>query len=64
MLGKVVEVLIDRPTDEPDLWIGRTRAQAPDVDSVTFVYGTELAPGGFVDAQVIDVAVYDLIAQA
>jgi len=67
MLGKVVEVLIDQPTDEPGLWIGRTRTQAPDVDSVTFVHAGEagaIAPGDFVAAQIVDVAGYDLIAQA
>jgi ribosomal protein S12 methylthiotransferase len=64
MLGKVVEVLIDRSTDEPGLWIGRTRTQAPDVDGVTFVYVNEVTPGDFIDAQVVDVAGYDLIAQA
>jgi ribosomal protein S12 methylthiotransferase len=64
MLGKVVEVLIDRSTDEPGLWIGRTRTQAPDVDGVTFVYVNEVTPGDFIDAQIVDVAGYDLIAQA
>jgi len=64
MLGKLVEVLIDRPSDEAGLWIGRTRTQAPDVDSVTFVHGDEVAAGDFVEAQIIDVASYDLIAQA
>ena len=67
MLGKVVEVLIDRSTDEHGLWIGRTRTQAPDVDSVTFVYAGEasaIAPGDFVDAQIVDAVGYDLIAQA
>jgi ribosomal protein S12 methylthiotransferase len=64
MIGKVVQVLIDRPSDEAGLWIGRTRAQAPDVDSETIVLGNEIAAGDFVEAQVIDVAGYDLIAQA
>ena len=64
MLGKVVEVLIDRPSDEAGLWIGRTRTQAPDVDSVTFVRADEVAAGDFVEAQIVDVAGYDLIAQA
>ena len=64
ILGKVVETLIDRSTDEPGLWIGRTRTQAPDVDSVTFVHGSGLTPGALVETQVIDVAGYDLIAQA
>ncbi len=64
MLGKVVEVLIDRPSDEPGLWIGRTRTQAPDVDSVTFVHVNEVTSGDFIDAQIIDTVGYDLIAQA
>ena len=66
MVGRVVEVLIDRPSDEAGLWIGRTRTQAPDVDSVTFVYAGpgEIRAGDFVEAQIIDVAGYDLIAQA
>jgi ribosomal protein S12 methylthiotransferase len=64
ILGKAVEVLIDRPSDEPGLWIGRTRAQAPDVDSVTLVHGSKVAVGGFVEAQIVDVVGYDLIAQA
>jgi len=66
MLGRVVEVLIDRATDEPGLWIGRTRAQAPDVDSVTFVRAgdDEVSTGAFVEAQIVDVVGYDLIAQA
>ncbi len=64
MLGKVVEVLIDGPTDDAGLWIGRTRTQAPDVDSVTFVHGEDIAGGDFVEAQVVDAIGYDLIAQA
>jgi len=65
-LGKVVEVLIDRPSSENGLWIGRTKMQAPDVDGVTFVHAgaDEVAPGDFIDAQILDVAGYDLIAQA
>ena len=64
ILGKVVEVLIDRPSDEAGLWIGRTRTQAPDVDSVTIVRANHLVVGDFVEAQIVDAAGYDLIAQA
>jgi len=66
MLGKVVEILIDGPTEEPDLWIGRMATQAPDVDSVTFVRAGPdgVRAGDFVDAQIVDVVGYDLIAQA
>jgi ribosomal protein S12 methylthiotransferase len=62
--GKVVEVLIDRPTDEADLWIGRMPTQAPDIDSVTIVRASGVTVGDFVEAQIIDAAGYDLIAQA
>jgi len=64
MLGRVIEVLIDGPTDDAGIWIGRTATQAPDVDSATLVRGEELSAGDFVEAQIIDVAGYDLIAQA
>ena len=63
MLGRVVEVLIDGPTEDPGTWIGRTAAQAPDVDSVTLVQG-DVSIGEFVEAQIVDVSGYDLIAQA
>jgi len=66
LLGSVVRVLIDGPTEERGLWIGRMATQAPDVDSVTFVHAAsdDLEPGDFVDAQVVDIVGYDLIAQA
>jgi len=64
MLGRTVEVLIDRPTDREALWVGRTAGQSPDVDSVTFVHAEAAAPGDFVEARIVDVAGYDLIAQA
>ena len=62
MLGRVVEVLIDGPTDDSQVWIGRQATQAPDVDSVTLVRG-DVRPGEFVEAQIVDVAGYDLVAQ-
>jgi len=63
-IGRVVEVLIDGPTEEEGIWIGRTATQAPDVDSVTLVRGDEISTGTFVEAQIVDVSGYDLIAQA
>ncbi|MBU0595847.1 TRAM domain-containing protein, partial [Candidatus Bipolaricaulota bacterium] len=64
MLGRIVEVLIDGPTDDPGVWIGRQATQAPDVDSVTLVRGDEATPGDFITAQIVDVAGYDLVARA
>ena len=64
MLGRVVEVLIDEPTDDPGVWIGRQATQAPDVDSVTLVHGDDVTEGDFLETQIVDVAGYDLVARA
>ena len=63
-IGKTVEVLIDGPADEEDVWVGRTFFQAPDVDSVTFVEGANCQPGAFVEAKIIGSQEYDLVARA
>lgn len=67
MVGSTVEVLIDRPAgrDEEDGYVGRTQAQAPDIDSVTFVHGNgaPLHPGQVVNVKVKDFQAYDLVAE-
>jgi ribosomal protein S12 methylthiotransferase len=65
MKGQTIEVLIDRPAgrDEEDGWVARSRAQAPDIDSVTFVHGEGLHPGQVVNVKVTDFQAYDLIAE-
>ncbi|MFM8804676.1 MAG: 30S ribosomal protein S12 methylthiotransferase RimO, partial [Planctomycetia bacterium] len=41
-VGRVLDVIIDRQSDErEDVWIGRTQADAPDIDCVVYV----TAPG-------------------
>ena len=66
-VGKSVEVLIDRPAgrDAEDGYVGRTQAQAPDIDSVTFVQGNgaELFPGQVLNVKVTDFQAYDLVAE-
>ena len=64
MIGRAVEVLIDEPTEEDDMWVGRTVFQAPDVDGVTVVVGEGLATGCFVEAEIVQSEEYDLLAQA
>lgn len=63
MIGKTVEVLLDEPTEEDGIWIGRTQSQAHDVDSVTYVVGEHLEAGQFVQAEVTQTEDYDLLAQ-
>lgn len=62
LVGQRMEVLIDKPVDEDSLWLGRSRTQAPDVDSLTYVRGEDLVPGQFVEVEVVGVQDYDLIA--
>jgi len=54
--------VIDEAGDEDGVWIARSRTQAPDVDSITYVEGSDLAVGQFVDVKVTGADGYDLIA--
>jgi ribosomal protein S12 methylthiotransferase len=65
MVGKTVDVLIDRPAgrDDEDGYVGRTQSQAPDIDSVVHVSGENLHPGQLVTAKVTDYQAYDLVAE-
>jgi ribosomal protein S12 methylthiotransferase len=64
-VGRTVEVLIDRPAgrDEEDGFVARSHAQAPEIDSVTFVHGRKLHPGQLVSVKVTDFQAYDLVAE-
>ena len=60
--GKEMEVLIEGEIDEPGVYIGRTRADAPDIDGYFFVRSEEtLHSGDFVEARVTGSMEYDLI---
>jgi ribosomal protein S12 methylthiotransferase len=65
MVGKSIEVLVDRPAGrhDEDGYVGRTQSQAPDIDSVVFVSGPELHAGKMVDVKVTDYQAYDLVGE-
>ncbi|MCM8794813.1 MAG: 30S ribosomal protein S12 methylthiotransferase RimO [Candidatus Omnitrophica bacterium] len=65
-IGREVEVLIDEPdASDPKTYIGRTYADAPEVDGQVFVKSAGyLKPGRFVRARVTDSYEYDLVAEA
>jgi ribosomal protein S12 methylthiotransferase len=65
MVGRTIEVLIDRPAgrDEDDGYVARSQSQAPDIDSVVFISGEDLHPGQLVNVQVTDYQAYDLVAE-
>lgn len=64
-MGRQLDVLIDRPVlDERNAWIGRSYADAPDVDGVVYVTGKKLRPGQFVRCEIVAAQEYDLIGAA
>ncbi len=64
-IGTQQDVIIDTPVpDEPTAWIGRTVADAPDVDCVVYVTGDGLAAGQIVKCEVVARSDYDLVAVA
>ena len=68
--GKILQVQIDRNyTDEygrkePELFIGRTFADAPDVDPVVYVTGQQLASGTCIECEILEVNDLDLVGVA
>jgi ribosomal protein S12 methylthiotransferase len=65
LVGRTLDVLIDgRATGEKNFWIGRTYADAPDVDGVTYVRGAGLEPGDLVACEIVGSEGYDLVARA
>ena len=65
VLSAVVFVLIDAPAPEAGgLWVGRTFADAPDVDGVVYASGRDLEPGDLVGCEIVAAEGYDLVARA
>ena len=63
MVGKSLDILIDAPAPEAGLWVGRSYADAPDVDGVVFVAGRDLEPGDLVRCSIVASDGYDLVAR-
>ena len=64
-VGRTWEVLIDRDIPgQPDAYVGRTYADAPEIDGGVYVTGENLTPGQIVPCEVVAAQEYDLIAVA
>ncbi len=66
-IGGHKDVILDRPVrGEPNVWIGRTHADAPDIDAVVYVTGGKkrLKAGDIVTCEIVDSKEYDLIGVA
>jgi ribosomal protein S12 methylthiotransferase len=63
LVGQQFDVLLDQPLpDQADVWIGRTYADAPDVDALVYVTGEGLSDGQIVPCEVVAFQEYDLVA--
>ena len=61
-VGQTVEVLVDRDIPgEEHAYVGRTYADAPEVDGAVYVTGEDLAPGQIVACEIVASREYDLI---
>jgi len=60
--GAAMQVVIEAPSAK-DRWIARSKGQAPDVDTVTYVTGRNLRPGRFVNVTITGSQDYDLTAR-
>jgi len=64
-VGRRLDVLIDSAVpDEQHAWIGRSYADAPDVDGVVYVSGRGLKAGKIVKCEIVAAHGYDLIGAA
>ena len=61
-VGRQLDVLIDAALpEEENVWIGRSYAEAPDIDGVVYVTGDKLAPGDLVTCEIVASQEYDLV---
>jgi ribosomal protein S12 methylthiotransferase len=64
-VGRTIDVLLDDAVPgEKQAWIGRSYADAPDVDGVIYVTGRKLRPGQIVPCEIVATRDYDLVGVA
>ena len=62
-VGRPLDVLVDRCIPgQKNAFLGRTYADAPDVDGVVYVTGKGLSPGRIAPCEIVARKEYDLIA--
>lgn len=66
-VGSTEPILLDSPLpDQPGVWIGRSKSEAPDIDGVVIVSGfdddTEVSVGDMIQCEIVATDGYDLIA--
>ncbi len=64
LLGRRLRVLVDGPSPRKGFaWVGRSEADAPDVDGRVYLTEKKLKPGQFLDVTVTGCSDYDVVAK-
>lgn len=64
-VGQTTDVLIDSPDPEtPGWWLGRSFADAPDIDPIVKVKSKKLSPGDLIPVKITAAEGYDLLGKA
>lgn len=64
-VGQQLDVIIDRRVPgEPNAYVGRSYADAPEVDGQVYVTGEDLSPGKIIACEIVATEGYDLIGAA
>ncbi|MBF0203637.1 MAG: MiaB/RimO family radical SAM methylthiotransferase [Desulfamplus sp.] len=61
-MGQTIKILVEENPDE-GIYLGRTMFQAPEVDGITFIYGSGLEIGAFADVKITETHEYDLAGE-
>lgn len=67
LVGTTQRIVIDAPApDQPGVWLGRSYADAPDVDAMVYVTetGEPLRAGEIAECEIVQTVGYDLVAAA
>ena len=63
-IGTTQDIIIDGPSDEDGEWLGRSKADAPEIDGVAYIRSeTDLSPGDIAPARITDADEYDLYGE-
>lgn len=61
--GRILDVLVEAPTDQKDQFVARAAFQAPEIDSIALVKGKKLPVGELAKVKVVGSEGYDLICE-
>ena len=62
LVGYELDCIIDGPSEDDGVWIGRTFADAPEIDGLVYIEGENLEAGQMVPVEILEAREYDLFA--